>query len=60
MLTDIRFCIRYCFPDTQLEERTTENSTLARQLENSLADTRRLSEDTREKAAYKVCVVKCF
>jgi len=37
----------------KLEERTIENSTLARQLENSLADTRRLSEDTREKAAYK-------
>jgi len=39
----------------KLEERCTENSNLARQLENSLADSRRLTEDAREKSAYKVC-----
>ncbi|KAF6034066.1 ODF2 [Bugula neritina] len=37
----------------KLEERCTENSNLARQLENSLADSRRLTEDAREKSAYK-------
>ncbi|XP_067941225.1 outer dense fiber protein 2-like [Watersipora subatra] len=37
----------------KLEERDNENSTLARQLEASLADSRRLTEDVRDKSAYK-------